>query len=332
MPTPNTIPPTVPASAARAETRAETSVRAAPLVEPMAAPPLCLGAVFAGSVAALGVHLLATLFGIGLGVQIIDPLRDAEPAQNFSIGVGIAWSVSALIALWVGGWVAGRVTPEPTRGLGGLHGFLVWSLATVVVLFAFTGGAGMLAGGVARLTGGAVKQAAQAVAPAAESGGDLLARFAGQNTALIQSFARELSPSAPAAGGQPAAPDARVTREISWALLRFFSQDPAQRSDDARAALVRTIDEHTPLDQAEASRRVDQLIASYDEVQRDVKEMTDRAETKAREAAEAASDYVTHAAVWTFVAFLIGAISATWGGSVGARSRRTHDPLPARVA
>lgn len=332
MPSPNTIPPTVPASAARAESRAETPIRATPVAEPVATPPLCLGAVFAGAVAALAVHLLATLFGIGLGVQIIDPLRDAEPAQNFSVGVGIAWSVSALIALWIGGWVAGRVAPEPTRGLGGLHGFLVWSLATVVVLFALTGGASMLVGGVARLTGGAVKQTAQAVAPAAESGGDLLARFAGPNTGLIQSFARELSPASAPSGGQAPAPDARAMREISWALLRFFSQDPAERSGDARAALVRAIDEHTPLDQAEASRRVDRMIASYDEVQRDVKEMTNRAETKAREAAEAASDYVTHAAVWTFVAFLVGAIAATWGGSVGARSRQNHDPLPARVA
>jgi hypothetical protein len=268
------------------------------------------------------------LFGIGLGLQIVEPATSPEGGQRFSIGVGIAWSVAALLALWAGGWVAGRLTPESNRRLGGIHGFLVWSLATVVTLFAIGSGAGMLAGTVARITGRTVGAAAQTVAPVAQAGGEAISQFAKQNSNILESFTRELVPGgAPEQGGseqQTAAATARASREISWALVRFFSAEPAQRGSQ-RAELVRAVDEHTQLDETQANQRVDQMIASYDRVQADLKQMAERAETKAREVGEKASDYATHVAVWTFVAFIVGAIAASMGGASGARARREHD-------
>lgn len=318
MPSPTTIPPTAHQSS-YASPGSGVPVRP----EPAVVNPLCWGAVLAGAVAALSIHLLVTLFGIGLGLEIVEPAVDPEGGQKFSLGVGIAWSVAALLALWAGGWVAGRLTPESNRRLGAIHGFLVWSLATVVTLFAVGSGAGMLAGAAARITGKTVGAAAQAVAPAAESGGEAVAQFARNNSNLLESYAREF---VPGAGGEGQAPDPAAMREVSWALVRFFSLDPAQRNAEARATLVRAIDEHTPMDEAEAGRRVDQMIASYDRVQADLRQMTEKAEAKAREVADKASDYVTKAAVWTFIAFVIGAIAAASGGSSGARARREHDP------
>lgn len=325
MPSPATIPPTITPSSYT------SSVTGVPVgVPPAVARPLCWGAVLAGAVAALSVHLLITLFGVGLGLQIVEPATSPDGGQRFSIGVGIAWAVAALLALWTGGWVAGRLTPESNRRLGGIHGFLVWCVATVVTLFALGSGTGMLAGAVARVTGKTVGATAQAVAPAAKSGGEAVSQFAQNNSNLLESYARELVPVAPAGGaqgqpGQAQAPDARATREVSWALVRFFSLDPAQRNAEARSTLVRAIDENTSLDEPEASRRVDQMIASYDRVQTDLKQMADRAEAKARAAADKASDYVAHAAVWTFIAFVVGAIAASSGGASGARARREHD-------
>lgn len=291
--------------------------------EPVVVNPLCWGAVLAGAVAALSVHLLITLFGVGLGLQIVEPAVNPDGGQKFSLGVGIAWSVAALLALWSGGWVAGRLTPESNRRLGGIHGFLVWSLATVVTLFALGSGAGMLAGAVTKVTGKALGATAQAVAPAAEAGGDAIQQFVKNNSNFVESYARELVPVPPGPQGQPV--DPRAMREVSWALVRFFSLEPTQRDAQARTALVQTVDENTQLDEAEATRRIDQMIASYDRVQNDLRQMAERAEAKAREVGEKASDYVSHAAVWTFIAFIVGAIAASSGGVSGARSRREHD-------
>jgi hypothetical protein len=291
--------------------------------------PLCWGAVLAGAVAALSAHLLITLFGIGLGVQLIDPVSDAEPAEKFSIGVGIVWSVSALLSLWIGGWVAGRLTPEPNRRLARLHGVLVWSLATVIMAFVVTSSAGALVGGVAKLTGKTLAVAGQAGGAALGASGDAVKKIVTDNGDLLGSFAQEIAPdtangaNANTGSSNQIRPGAR--REISWALVRFFSLDRDARSAEARDALVKAIAANGGLSEADASRRVDEWIASYDRVQDDLKQLAERAEKKAREAADATADYLTHVAVWTFIAFLVGAISAACGGSCGAKCRREND-------
>jgi hypothetical protein len=291
--------------------------------------PLCWGAVIAGAVTALSAHLLITTFGIGLGVQMINATTDPEPVKRFSVGVGVVWTISALLSLWLGGWVAGRVTPEPSRGLGRLHGVLVWSLATVVMAFAVTTSSGLLLGGVAKLTGAGLafagQQAGHAVSAAS---GDFVKRAVDANPDLLGSFVREAVPesgAAPAGPGdnQPQANPA-AHRELSWALVRFFSRDKNDRPAEAHAALVRAVASATGVDEAQASQRVDSWIAAYDQVQADLADMARRAEQRARRAAEVASGYVTHAAVWTVVAFLVGAIAAAWGGTSDARARREY--------
>jgi hypothetical protein len=288
-------------------------------------PPLCWGAVIAGAVAALALHLLITLFGVGLGLQIVEPATNPEGGEEFSIGVGIAWSLSALLALWVGGWIAGRLTPDANRGLGGLHGFLVWSLATVVTVIGLTTGAGMLAGSVARITGSALGNTAQAVGMVAEGTGNALGEAAEGGGGMVDAFVEELMPDSAPSGQEAAQLSARATREISASLLRFFAQPGDQRAGEAKDVLVRSIARNTPLQEAEIRRKVDEWVASYDRIEEDMKAVASRAEETAREAGETASDYVTTAAVWTFIAFLVGAIAAAWGGTTGARSRRVHD-------
>lgn len=300
-----------------------------PVVSPEAVHPLCWGAVIAGAVAALSAHLLIMMLGIGLGVQLIDPLTDSEPVEKFSLGVGIAWSVSALISLWIGGWVAGRLTPEPNRRLGRIHGVLVWSLATVIAAFFVTGSAGALVGGMAKLTGKTLAVAGQAGGLAAGSAsGGAISKIVEDNGNLLGSFADELSPSDGNAANdaEPARPGAQ--REVSWALVRFFSLEENQRSTEAREALITAIDENSALSREDAERRVETWIASYDRIQKDLKALADRAEQKAREAADVTADYLTHVAVWTFIAFIIGAIAAACGGCCGAKCRRESDATP----
>jgi hypothetical protein len=292
--------------------------------------PLCWGAVLAGAVVALSVHLLVTLFGVGLGLQVIDPVADAEPAKGFGLGVGIAWSVGALLALWVGGWVAGRAAPEPSRGLGGLHGALVWAVATVVAAFTLAGGTGMLAGGVAKITGQGAAMVGQAGGMAAgEAGaGDFVSRLVDDNADLLGGFARELAPTEGRGDDEAESPDAaRRQREVSWALVRFFSLPKDERQADARAALERAIAENSDLNEAQARERVQQWITAYDQTMEDLRMLAERAELKAREAAAAAADTTTKIAVWTFVAFIVGAIAAICGGTSGARCRREKDPV-----
>src|SRR5262245_58582769 len=85
------------------------------------------GALFAGAVASLGVLILLYALGMALGLSTVNPdQRDTLRASGIFTGV---WGlITPLIALFVGGWVAGRSVGPTSRLGGGLHGLLVWSL------------------------------------------------------------------------------------------------------------------------------------------------------------------------------------------------------------
>src|ERR1035441_131765 len=76
---------------------------------------LCWDAVLAGTVVAIGIHLLLTALGVGASLAIFRPVADTIPATHFSAGAALAWSLFAIIAVSFGGWVAGRLDRKSTR-------------------------------------------------------------------------------------------------------------------------------------------------------------------------------------------------------------------------
>jgi hypothetical protein len=88
------------------------------------------GAIFGGTLVALGVWLLLHTLGLAAGLTAIDP-NNPRSLRGVGIGTGI-WSIVApLIALFVGGYVAARSAGVLERGLGALHGAVLWGLTTV---------------------------------------------------------------------------------------------------------------------------------------------------------------------------------------------------------
>ena len=64
----------------------------------------CWKAVFAGVVTCIGIHLLLMCLGVAIGLATFSPTTDANPRESFTIGSAVAWSICALISLYVGGW------------------------------------------------------------------------------------------------------------------------------------------------------------------------------------------------------------------------------------
>ena len=74
------------------------------------------GAVLAGVVVALVAQLILNMIGIGVGASTLDPgagPNENPSAQGFSIGAGIWWTVSGIVAALAGGYVAGRLSGKP---------------------------------------------------------------------------------------------------------------------------------------------------------------------------------------------------------------------------
>jgi hypothetical protein len=131
---------------------------------------LSWGAVLAGVIVALVVHILLNLLGLGIGAVTAEPAArpDGETVENVGILAGLWWSASGIVAAGLGGWFAGRSMGSADRDDGAIHGLLSWAATTLIVAFFLTsvlGGA--LAGALGNLDFNRV--AATSPAPSAQA-------------------------------------------------------------------------------------------------------------------------------------------------------------------
>jgi hypothetical protein len=96
------------------------------------------GAIFAGVVIALVVQLLLSLLGLAIGFGSIDPQTEANPFAGLATGALIWWVVSMLIALFAGGLAAGRLSGIQTAFDRVLHGFIAFSVFSLVTFYLLT--------------------------------------------------------------------------------------------------------------------------------------------------------------------------------------------------
>lgn len=277
------------------------------------------GAILAGATAALALQVLFMMLGAGIGLSIYSPITEQTPVANLSVGALIIHSISALIALCLGGWVAGRFSPVHARATGWLHGFVVWCAATVggVVLVAL--GAGAMMGGLSKVVGGGFSAMGDSASAVAGGAADAL----DPSGETVTSFVDEAMSHLPE--GRSAAEEIRATREVGLALGRLFN--PFQDGNTAanRSAAVTTLVEHTDMSQAEAERTVADWSSSYERLQTDLGDFRESAAAQTREAADSAASAVATFSLWSFFAFLLGALAATGGGHLGAMSARRFD-------
>jgi len=107
------------------------------------------GAVFAGVVVALVTQLLLSVLGVGIGASTIDPVTEQNPVAGIGVGAGIWFVFSTFLAMFAGGWVAGRLAGVACKTDSALHGVLTWGPATLVTFFLLTTAVGALIGGAA---------------------------------------------------------------------------------------------------------------------------------------------------------------------------------------
>ena len=96
------------------------------------------GAVFAGAFVALAINFLLGVLGLAIGATTIDPATGDTPSREaLGVGAGIWWLVIGVVALFAGGFAAGRLAGLRRRWEGPMHGVVTWavwaSLASLVI-------------------------------------------------------------------------------------------------------------------------------------------------------------------------------------------------------
>lgn len=104
------------------------------------------GGILAGTITTVAILFLLHLLGVGIGFSA---MADAESSSfHLTTGTVIWWSVSNLIAIFLGGMVAARMAGFPSRTDGGIHGFLSWAVYILFVIIIFSSASGHLFSGM----------------------------------------------------------------------------------------------------------------------------------------------------------------------------------------
>src|SRR3954464_5805001 len=263
------------------------------------------GAVFSGATIALVMQMILNMLGVGVGLSTVDVASgDTPSAGTLSLGAGIWWVVSGIVAAAVGGYIAGRLSGKPSQSTTAYHGLIAWAVSTVTVVYLLSSAASGLIGGTlstastalggaGKAIGGSVQTAVQTAAPSLNNISDPMGS--------IENKVRSAS------GGQdPAAlRDAAVT-----AVRAALTGDPAQQAaatDKAADALAKA--QNIPPDQARAQ------VAEY---QKQYSDTLAKTKEQAKQAADTTAKTVSRGALLGALALLLGALAAFFGGRASA--------------
>lgn len=260
------------------------------------------GAIFAGVAIGLITQLLLNMLGVGIGLATLDPGTSDNPsAGGLSIGAGIWWVLSGIVASFLGGWIAGRLAGKPRESTGGWHGVISWAVTSLIVIYLLTSAVSGILGGalgaLGNVTGGAARAATTAAAVAAPT----VAENGGSVVDQVQSQVRS------ATGGQDVGDLGNTAAAVIGGAA---SDDPAEQARAReQAAQAYAQAKGVPLEQARAdvARTEQQAAGRAAELKR-----------SATQAADTAAGAASAAALISAFALLLGALAAWFGGRRGA--------------
>lgn len=151
------------------------------------------GGIIAGVFAAVALQLLFNLLGIGIGASSIDATRGDQPGQGMAIGAVVWFILSWILSLAIGAWVASQFSAFGNRRTGALQGFMVWSVASIVVIYLLSTAAGNLIGGTASVIGRTATLVGTGAKTTAPGVAGLVSRATGITPADISTQAGEIA-------------------------------------------------------------------------------------------------------------------------------------------
>jgi hypothetical protein len=241
--------------------------------------------------AAVSLPLFA--LGAGLGLSSVSPWADSgAAASTIKNAAGVYLVIVAVMSSAIGGYLAARLRPKWTDIHSNeiffrdtAHGLIAWALATVL-------SASILGAATTHIVAGA----ASGVAPAATQ----VASSLDPTELVVDRLFRRDQPTAPNSAGtgnnEPAR--AEVLR-----LLKSSFKDSGDLNSTDRTYLARLVATQTGMGQAEAEKRVNDVIA------------------EAKAAADAARSGAAKLAFWMTAALLFGAFAASLAAVEGGQLR-----------
>jgi hypothetical protein len=283
-----------------------------------AASAVSWAAIFAGAFGAVAVSIILIELGLGLGFSS----TSAWPNSGASLAtLGVMGGVWLILVQWIasaiGGYLAGRLRTKWTgvhtdevffRDTA--HGFLAWSLATVIGVLLIAVGSATVINATSRVVGGAASAGTAAATNAASQQvqpiGD---RYYVDMLYRPGNAAPSGAPQA--TGANQAAGQGNAGNDRAM-VLRIFARDLPKGglTPEDRTYVAQSVATRSGISQSEAEQRVDQTVAQIKS-----------AEDQARQAAEKVRKATAFGAIVTALAMVVGAFIASVSAALGGKLR-----------
>lgn len=280
-------------------------------------PAVSWAAVIAGAVAMAAFSLILLTLGTGLGLSALSPWPGGGVhAKTFGFAAIVWVCVTQIMSAGLGGYLAGRlrhpwpgVSTDEAHFRDTVHGFLAWSLATLVT-------AALLTASISGITKAAASAAgAQSDARGVgtlDRGNALAAYRTWPMGYLIDGMLRPaVGAPAPAAADQVAV--AAQKQEIARIFLNNLPAGGALSPEDSDY-VANIVAQRTGLSPADAHTRV---ATTWSRLQDKARAMGEAARAAADDARKAS----IHVTLWLFVSLLTGAFTASLLATIGGRAR-----------
>ena len=245
-------------------------------------------AVIAGAFVTAALSLILLSLGTGLGLSSVSPWSNEGASASAISKAAIFWLIlMQIIASAMGGYLAGRLRTkwanthtDEVYFRDTAHGFLAWAVALVITASLLASAATSMLGG--RAHSGRTDLQTEAAAVSSSNQYFVDALFRSERPTIDRN-------------------DVATRGEASRILANALSEGNFPQDD--KAYLTQLVATKTGLNQSDAEKRVDEIVAQE------------------RQAADTARRALAHLSLWTFLALLIGAFCASYAATIGGRQR-----------
>jgi hypothetical protein len=270
--------------------------------------------IFGGAIFAIGLWMLLQVLGIGAGLAAVDT-NDAGSLKGAGIGTGI-WSIIApLIAMFVGGLLAGRTSGTRDRKVGAMHASVMWALALGVGLWALMSVVSSLAGGVGRVAGAAGNATSSVVSAVANNSDAAMNALGIDANDMLGPINERLRKE-----GKPT-----ITADQMSATMKALAQRGVRQGHMDREVVVQEVARNTNLSRPDAEEVANDLERKYQDVSTKAGAKLDEVGEQAKHVGLEAADKTGKVLLLGGLMMLLSLGAAIAGGALGVPRMRDEE-------
>jgi len=288
---------------------------------------LSWSAIVAGAFAIAAFSLILLTLGTGLGLSSLSPWPgNGAHAKTFGFAAIVWVCVTQVMSAGLGGYLAGRlrrhwpgISTEETHFRDTAHGFLAWSLATLLTAIVLASAvAGLAREGLNAATAAGENGARMAATAVSPDRGNAPAAYATWPVGyLIDGMLRPAAGVYAAASGVQGPDQAFATAAQKQEITRIFLNSLPARgalSPEDTDYVARIVAQKTGLTPEDSRARV---TTTWQRLEDKMSAL----DNSARAAADEARKASIHVTLWLFVSLLMGAFAASFMATIGGRMR-----------